>query len=67
MTAANLLGGLLFSAIGSVAFAYGRKQARLKTALFGVALIFYPWFVDDTVILYVIGSILTILMFIFKD
>ena len=67
MTAANLLGGLLFSGIGSVALAFGRKQGRIKTALFGVALLLYPWFVDDTVVLYLVGIILTVCLFTFTD
>ena len=67
MLAANLIGNLLFSGIGFVAFVFGRKQARLKTTLIGVGLMAYPYFVPDTVWLYVIGIVLTVCLFMFTD
>lgn len=67
MTAANLMGGLIFAGIGFIAFCFGRKQARIKTALIGVALMAYPYFVPDTLYLYAIGIILTICLFAFAD
>ena len=67
MLAADLLGGVLFSGIGSVALAYAKKQGRWKTALIGVLLIFYPWFVSDTLILYGVGIALTVCLFMFTE
>jgi hypothetical protein len=67
MTPAILIGGLIFSGIGFVAFTYGRKQGLLKTSIIGVVLMLYPYFVGDAVWLYVIGLLLTVCLFIFKD
>lgn len=67
MLVADLLGNLLFSGIGFVAFTFGRKQGRLKTTLLGVLLMCYPWFVPSTLVLYIVGSVLTLCLFIFAD
>ncbi len=67
MLAADLIGNLLFSGIGFVALAFAKKQGRLKTALIGVLLMFYPYFVSGTLMLYGIGIVLTICLFMFTD
>ncbi len=67
MLAADLIGNLLFSGIGFVALAFAKKQGRLKTALIGVLLMFYPYFVSGTLILYGVGIVLTICLFMFTD
>ena len=67
MLAANLIGGLIFSGIGFVAFVYGKKQARIKTAVIGLLLCVYPYFIYDTVLVYTIGIVLTICLFIFTE
>ena len=67
MTAFTLVGGLIFSGIGFVAFRFGRKQARLKTTIFGLLLMIYPYFVNDPVLLCGIGVILTVCVFTFTD
>ena len=67
MLAAYLIGGILFSGIGFVALAYAKKQGRWKTALIGVLLMFYPYFVSGTLMLYGIGVLLTICLFMFTD
>jgi len=64
---ANLIGGLLFSSIGLVAFAYGKKTSALKPMLIGASLIGYSYFVANTVLLYIIGAALTAALFIFRD
>lgn len=63
-TTANLLGQVLFGAIGMGAFIYGKKQSSFKAMLIGVLLMGYPYFVPETWMLYVIGSLLTLLLFI---
>ncbi len=67
MLAADLIGNLLFSGIGFVALAFAKKQGRLKTALIGVLLMFYPYFVSGTLVLYAVGIVLTICLFMFTD
>ena len=67
MLAANLIGGILFSGIGFVAFVYGRKQTLPKAVALGIALMAYPYFVENTIALYVIGFILSAALLIVKD
>ena len=67
MLTANLLGGLVFSGIGFVALAYGKKQGLWKTAVIGVLLMAYPYFVYSVALVYGIGIALTIALFLFKD
>jgi hypothetical protein len=63
-TAANLFGQILFGAIGLAAFIYGKKQSSFKAMLLGVAIMAYPYFVAKTWLLYTIGGVLTVLLFI---
>jgi len=63
-TAANLFGQILFGAIGLAAFIYGKKQSSFRAMLLGVAIMAYPYFVPETWLLYTIGGVLTVLLFI---
>ena len=63
----NLIGGFLFGAIGFVAFVYGKRQASARPMVIGALLISYPYFVSNTIALYVVGIILTASLFIFRD
>lgn len=67
MNGADLLADLVFGAIGMAAFIYGRKQSRLKTMLIAIALMAYPYFISGTLLLYGIGVLLTVALFIFTD
>ncbi len=66
-TSSNLFGQLLFSTIGFGAFLYGKKQCRLKSALLGVALMAFPYFLSETWMVYLLGSTLTAALFFFRD
>jgi hypothetical protein len=44
----SLLLSLLTSAIGFALFTYGRKTVRLPQLVGGIALMIYPYFVDNT-------------------
>ena len=66
-TLPNLIGGFLFSAVGFVAFVYGKKMALLRPMLLGIVLMVYPYFVSDTRLLYGIGAVLTAALFVFKE
>ena len=67
MLTAYLFAQVLFGAIGFAAFVYGRKQGQLKPALLGVAIMAYPYFVDNVWLLYGIGAVLTAALFVFRD
>jgi hypothetical protein len=62
----NLIGGFLFGAIGFVAFVYGKRMEAWVTMWLGLALMIYPYFVPNTILTYVIGSALTVALFVFR-
>jgi len=64
---AQLVAGLIFGGIGLVAFMYGKKEAQLKTMMLGVSLMVYPYFVANPLLVWVIGVLLTALLWILRD
>jgi len=66
-SAANLIGGFLFGSIGFVAFVYGKRMQLWKMMLVGLALMIFPYFVENMPILYGIGSAGTIALFFLRD
>jgi hypothetical protein len=52
---ASLLWGLLFGAIGMGYFVYGKKQARGASMLSGFALMAFPYFVTNSILIVLIG------------
>jgi predicted phage tail protein len=64
---ANLIGNLLFSSVGFVAFVYGKKQGLWKTAVLGIALMVYPYFVPNAWLMYGIGGALSAGLYFFRD
>jgi hypothetical protein len=51
----SLLLSLLFSSVGFVFFAYGKKQARIPQMVAGVLLMVYPYFVSNLIAMSVVG------------
>ena len=64
---ANLLGGLIFGSIGFVAFIYGKRMHVWKPMLVGIALMAYPYFVENDIVLFAIGLVGTAVLFLFRD
>lgn len=64
---ANLLWGVLFSAIGLGFSIYGKKQKRAVPFLCGVGLMVFPYFVASTPLLVVTGGLLTGVPFVFRS
>jgi hypothetical protein len=58
-SAVNILGNLLFSGIGYIAYSYGKKMDKTRVMIQGVVLMGYSYVVSDTVWMYVIGAGLT--------
>lgn len=54
-SAANLIGGTIFGAIGFVAFIYGKRMNLWKPLLIGIALMVYPYFISNDKLMIVIG------------
>ena len=50
----------LFSLIGMAVFVYGKRQRLASPMIIGVALMVYTYFVDDTIVMVVIGLLLLV-------
>lgn len=55
-----LLWGLLFGSIGLGFFMYGRKQKAVAPLICGLALMIFPYFVSNTILLVAIGVTLIV-------
>ena len=64
---ASLVIGLVFGAIGFVAFRYGRKMELLSPVVIGLALMFYSSFVRYQFWLLVVGTALTGALWVFRE
>jgi hypothetical protein len=51
----SLLWGLVFGSIGLGFFVYGRRQRTVVPLVCGIALMIFPYFVSDTILLVVLG------------
>ena len=63
----NLVGGLLFSTIGFVAFSYGKKRSELKMMGLGGCLMVYTFFVPNALWTWLVGLGLTTALWFFRD
>jgi hypothetical protein len=55
MNTASLLWSLVFGSVGLGFFIYGKKQQALIPLLCGLALMIFPYFVFNTLVLVIIG------------
>ena len=67
MSMAGIAASIIFGSIGLGAFIYGKKQSNFKVLGIGIALMTYPYFVQNTIATYVLGVGLTAALFIFRD
>jgi len=67
MTAWNLIGSLLFSGVGFVAFMHGKKQGHFQTMAIGGVLMVYSYFVSNTALMYLAGAALTAALYYYRD
>ena len=58
ITATSLFLGVLFGSIGLGFFIYGRKQRKVVPLLCGIVLIIVPYFIPNTLLLFVFGAVL---------
>ncbi len=65
-TLAYIVGALLFSTIGLVAWHYGRKLQRSRMKWLGVALMFYGYVAVETWILYAVGMGLSLALYVWR-
>jgi len=62
----DILGSLLFGTIGLVSFMIGRKRSNTKLMIIGALLMGYPYIVPSTLLMYIIGVILTAVLFLWR-
>ena len=55
---AELLWGVLFGSVGLGYFIYGKKQRMIVPLLCGLALMVYPYFMTNLILMVVVGFIL---------
>lgn len=65
-SSANLFAGLIFSSIGFVGFAYGKRMSLWKPMFIGLGLMAYPYFIADTAILCAVGLGGSLLLFLLR-
>ena len=58
ITATTLFLGVLFGSIGFGFFIYGRKQRKVVPLLCGIVLMIVPYFIPNTLLLFVVGAVL---------
>jgi len=57
---AYIVGVVIFGIVGFVAYRYGRKMSLQATKWLGIALMFYPYAISATWLLYAVGAALSI-------
>ena len=67
VSAAQLLWGVLFSAIGTGYLVYGKRQGQGLILVCGLGLIVYPYFVDGTWTQFIVGALLSAAPFLRRD
>lgn len=63
---AYIVGALLFSTIGFVAWRYGKKRQFIRVKWLGLGLIFYSYFAFETWILYAVGVTLCGALYVWR-
>jgi len=66
-TPGSIFGAIVFGAIGMGAFVHGKRTGQAKAMLIGVALMVYPYFVDDGMLVFLIGAGLCSLLYFLRD
>ena len=60
-----LLWGVVFGSVGLAYFVYGKKQQRFVPLLCGIALMAFPYFISNIVLLVVVGVVLSAVPYFF--
>jgi hypothetical protein len=63
----NIIAGTLFSSVGFIGFVYGKKMSAWKPMFIGIALMAYPYFIESTATICVVGALGTVALFAFRD
>ena len=57
---ASLVSDLFVSSMGYVAFVYGKRQRRLPQLVVGLALLVFPYFVDQVWLTWLVAGVLVL-------
>lgn len=63
---AGLLWGVVFGSLGLGFFMYGKKQKAAVPLVCGLALMVYPYFVANTILLVLVGLVLVAIPYFVK-
>lgn len=63
----TLFAALLFGSVGLAAFVYGKKNARWRPMVVGAALMVYPYFIEQSWLLYGTGIALCAALFFWRE
>ncbi len=63
----NLIAGTLFSSVGFIGFVYGRRMSLWKPMFIGIALMAYPYFIESTAMICVVGAVGSAALFFLRD
>mgnify|MGYP003392925655 CR=1 FL=1 len=66
-SAAKIFAWIIFGAIGSAVFLYGKKNKFLRPMVIGVALMAYPYFISGTFLIYLVGIALTAALYFWRE
>lgn len=66
MNTAPLFLGLIFSSIGLGYFIYGKRQRMNMPFICGITLMFFPYFIENTMIMSVCGIILSVIPWLIR-
>lgn len=66
MSTSSLLWGVLFGSIGLGFVIYGRRQRAVVPLICGLALMVFPYFVSNAILLVVIGAALVAIPYFFR-
>ena len=65
--ASTLIWGLFFGSIGVAYMMYGKRRQRLGAFIPGLLLCIYPYFVDGAWLTALIGGLLVLVPFVYRD
>jgi hypothetical protein len=66
VSTSSLLWGLLFGSVGLAYFVYGKRQKAVVPLVCGMALMAFPYFVSNTLLLVGIGFVLGVIPYFFR-
>jgi hypothetical protein len=66
MNTSTLIWGVLFGSIGLGFFVYGKRQKAVIPLLCGLGLMVFPYFISNSIILVLVGTVLVALPYFIK-